>query len=72
MNKVKIEDWEKEKYPLKDPKDIEVLGKIHELEELPLSSEDKKLVDFIRTQLEDDWQTPCLNLLEDIFKKYKL
>ena len=71
MAKVKIADWEKKKYPLKDPKDIEVLGKIHELENLPLSPKDKKLVNFIRTQLEEDWQTPCLNLLEDIFKKYR-
>ena len=66
MTKIKIADWEKKKYPLKDPKDIEILGKIHELEELLLSSEDKKLVNFIRTQLEDDWQTPCLKLLEDL------
>ncbi|MFH0864004.1 MAG: hypothetical protein V1858_02875 [Candidatus Gottesmanbacteria bacterium] len=71
MIKIKIADWEKKKYPLEDPKDIEVLGKIHELENLPLSSEDKKLVNFIRTQLEEDWQTPCLNFLEDILKKYR-
>lgn len=71
MAKIKIADWEKKKYPLKNPKGIEILGKIHELENLPLSLEDKKLVNFIRTQLEEDWQTPCLNLLEDIFKKYK-
>lgn len=71
MAKVKIADWEKKKYPLKDPKDIEILGKIYELEKLPLSPEDKRLVNFIRTQLEADWQTPCLDILEEIFKKYK-
>ncbi len=71
MTKIKIEDWEKKKYPLKDPKDFEILGKIHELENLPLSPEDKRLVNFIRTQLEEDWQTPCLNLLEEILKKYR-
>ena len=71
MVKIKIEDWEKKKYPLKDPKDIEILGKIHELENLPLSPEDKRLINFIRTQLEEDWQTPCLNLLEEILKKYR-
>lgn len=71
MPRVKIEDWEKKKYPLEDPEDIEILGKIHELENLSLSPEDKRLVNFIRTQLEEDWQTPCLDLLEEIFKKYK-
>lgn len=55
MTKVQIADWEKKKYPLKDPIAIEILGKIHEAEKLLLSPEDKRLVDFVRTQLEDDW-----------------
>lgn len=71
MAKVKIEDWEKKKYILDDPKNVEVLGKIHELEKSLLSPEDKRWVKFLRTQLEEDWQTPCINLLDEILEKYK-
>jgi len=71
MTKVKIVDWERKKYPLKESEDVEILGKIHELEELPLSVEDKELVDFVRSQLEEDWRTPIFELLEKLLKKYK-
>lgn len=70
MAKIQIADWEKKKYPLKDTVDMEILGKIHEAERLALSPEDKHLVDFVRTQLEDDWRTPCLEILNEILKKY--
>ena len=72
MVKIKIADWEKKKYPLKDPEDVEVLGKIHEVEKLPLSPQDKALVNFIRTQLEKDWQRRLIEFLENLARKYKV
>lgn len=44
-------------------------GKIKEAEQIPnLSKEEKVFLDFLKTQLEIDWQTPCINLLDEIIK----
>ena len=64
-------DEEKKKYVLKTEQDYEILDLIHKLEKENLSSEDKDLVMFIRTQLEDDWRTPIIELLNKLHKKYK-
>ena len=69
--KFKITKEEKRKYVLDTDQDYEILDKIHQLEELPLSPEDKELINFIRTQLEDDWRTPISELLDKLLKKYQ-
>lgn len=62
---------EKRKYVLADKQDYEILDKIHQLEKLPLSPEDKEFINFIRTQLEKDWRTPILESLNKLLKKYQ-
>ena len=71
MKKFKITLEEKQKYVLSTDKDFEILGKIHQLEKQNLSQEDKRIVRFIRTQLQLDWRTPIIKLLEKLLKKYK-
>ncbi len=61
---------EKQKYILKTEQDYEILGKIKQLEKKKLSSDDKKLIAFLRTQLEQDWRTPMIKRLDELLKKY--
>jgi hypothetical protein len=62
---------EQERYVLSTDSDYEILGKIHKLEKKPLSKEDKNLVQFIRTQLEEDWRSPIIKVLNKLLGKYK-
>jgi len=44
-------------------------GKIREAEKIPnLSKQEKVFLDFLKTQLEIDWQTPCINMLDEMIK----
>lgn len=61
---------EDKKYVLSTDQDYEILGIIHQLEKEELSADDRKLVDFIRTQLEDDWRNPILDILGELKNKY--
>lgn len=55
---------EQRRYPLTG-KDPEILEKIHEVEKLQdLCDDERFLLLFLRTQLEDDWRKPCLELLD--------
>ncbi len=69
--KTSISKEEAEKYVLSTDKDYEILGKVHRLENLNLSNEDKKLVKFIRLQLVLDWRAPIITELDDLLRKYK-
>ncbi|MFC1598165.1 hypothetical protein ACFL2M_01390 [Patescibacteria group bacterium] len=62
---------ELERYELPEEQDLEILGKIHELESEELSDADKQLVIFLRTQLEEDWRTPLLEFIDAMHKKYR-
>jgi len=66
-----ISKEEKRKYVLADKQDYEILTKIHQLEKLSLSPDDKEFINFIRTQLEKDWRTPILKVLNNLLKKYQ-
>jgi len=62
---------EKRQYRLLREEDGAILEGIHELEQLENLSEDEQfLLHFLRTQLEDDWRTPCLDIL-NIWKANK-
>jgi len=62
---------EQERYVLSTDSDYEILGKIHKLEKKPLSNKDSYLVQFIRTQLEEDWRLPLIKELNRLLSKYK-
>ena len=70
MHQMTVTESEKNKYVLKTEQDYEILTKIKQLEKKKLSSEDKKLVAFLRTQLEEDWRTPLIRFLDALLKKY--
>ncbi|MBI2096566.1 MAG: hypothetical protein HYT40_00165 [Candidatus Sungbacteria bacterium] len=61
---------DKKKYILKERRDYQILEMIYLLEKRKLSLEDKKIVNLIRTQLEDDWRKPLLKFLNKLAKKY--
>ena len=70
MHQMTVTESEKNKYVLKTEQDYEILTKIKQLEKKKLSSEDKKLVAFLRTQLEEDWRTPLIQFIDRLLKKY--
>ena len=68
---MKIPDKDKKKYVLAERRDYIILDKIYQLEKKGLSKEDKKLVKFIRTQLERNWRRPIIKFLDQLLKKYR-
>ena len=58
------------KYILKEKRDFEILEKCKELEKKKLTKDDKLLVRFLKTQLEDNWRKPLLKVLNGLLKKY--
>lgn len=68
MTKPTLQD--KKKYVLAEKRDFIILDKIYQLEKHSLSTSDRKLVKFIQTQLERDWRTPIIKLLNQLLKKY--
>lgn len=65
---VKITKADKKKYALSTKLDIKILIKIKELEKKKLNKENKRLLRFIKTQLEYDWRKPLIKELEMIEK----
>jgi len=67
----KVTPAEKRKYVLSKSSDFEILYKCKELQRLKLTKQDRFLVKFIKTQLEDNWRRPLLKTLDKLLKKYK-
>lgn len=65
-----VTEEDAKKYVLSTDEDWEILGKIYQLEEKPLSAEDKKFVAFLRTQLEHEWRVPIVQALDNLLKRY--
>jgi len=64
---------EEEKYVLTDPVNKNIFDKVQEAEQIMnLSDEEKLLLGFLRTQLERDWQTPCIKMLDEMIKGKEL
>lgn len=63
---------DKRKYVLPEERDFEILDKCKRLEKINLTKEDKYLVNFIKTQLIDDWRKPLLKELNLLLKKYSI
>lgn len=62
---------EKRNYVMSTNEDYEILGKIKQLEKLPLTKQEKILVKLIKTQLVYDWRKYLLLELNRLLKKYK-
>lgn len=61
-----IKPEEEAGYVMADERDYAILAKIKELETKDLNEEDRKIVAFCRTQLEDDWRKPILEKLGEL------
>ena len=65
-----ISPEEKKRYPLAGD-DPAILASIHELEQIQnVNANERFLLLFLRTQLEDDWRKSCLQLL-GTWREYK-
>lgn len=69
--KFAITTKDKKRYVLSTDQDYMILSKVYQLEQKRLSSADRKLMKFIRTQLELDWRSSIIKLLDELLKKYK-
>jgi len=66
----RINDAEKKQYVLSTDTDFEILAKCNDLEKLNLDLKDRKLVELIKTQLEEDWRKSLIGSLNQLMKKY--
>ncbi|MBI4020179.1 MAG: hypothetical protein HY367_02505 [Candidatus Aenigmarchaeota archaeon] len=69
--KAKVSKADRKRYVLSTSKDHGILRMVCELENYELSDFDRDMIDLIRTQLEHDWRTPLMKLLQRLHKKYK-
>lgn len=69
--KFSVTEEDAKKYVLSTDEDWEILGKIYQLEKKELTAEDKKFVEFLRTQLEHDWCIPIIQTLNNLLKRYE-
>lgn len=72
LNAFKISAAERKRYVLSNYKDFEVLSKCKYLEKSGLKAEDKILVRLIKSQLQDDWRSPLVKMLNALKRKYNL
>ena len=71
---MKITDYEKKNYILKDKSDLVILSKVKKLENHKLNKKDKEIVKLIKTQLKKNWRLPLIKYLNRLiiqYKKYK-
>jgi len=66
---MKITPADRKKYAFVKEIDKEIILKIKKLERKKLSKEDKKMLKFIKSQMEFDWRKPLIKELEKIEKK---
>jgi len=71
IKKYKLTPAEKKKYFMPSDRDYEILDKCKKLKKLKLTKEDRYLVEFILTQLYDDWRKPLIRELDKLLRKYK-
>ncbi len=67
---MEISPEERKKYVLKTEKDIEILEKIKKAEKIPdLTAKEKEILEFLKTQLGEEWRTPIIIFLEKLVKR---
>lgn len=71
MNKFKVKNQDKKKLVLGEKRDYQILRIIYKLEKMKLDKEQKALVKFLKSQLEDDWRKPLLAYVNKLSKKFK-
>ncbi len=57
------------KYVLSTEQDIEIFKKTEKLEKLNLSEDDRKTVELIKSQLEQEWRKHLIKELENLIQK---
>ncbi len=69
MTQIKITKIEKKRYAFPKKIDLDIFIRIKKLENKKLNKEDKRMLKFIKSQLEYDWRKPLIKELEKIEKK---
>ena len=69
MKKVNVKKTDKKKLLLEEDRDYEILEKIYLLEKKKLTKDQKELVRFLKSQLQDDWRKPLLRFVNELIKK---
>ena len=69
MKKTNATKRGKQKYALKLKIDLDTFIRIKKLENKKLNKEDKRMLRFIKSQLEYDWRKPLIKELDKIEKK---
>ncbi|MBI3572297.1 hypothetical protein HY091_02065 [Candidatus Kaiserbacteria bacterium] len=67
----RIKPSDRKKYVLSTNEDYEILNKIYRLEKKKLFNNDKTLLKLLRMQLENDWRTPIMRVLNELLRKYR-
>ena len=65
---MKLTEYEKRHYVMKDKDDLVILSKIKQLERRKLSQKNKATVKLIRSQLKKNWRLPLIRLLDKMLK----
>ena len=71
MAKLRLTSLEKKKYAVKEKTDLKIFIKIKKLKNKKLNKEDKRMLRFIKTQIEWDWRKPLIKELNKIEKNSK-
>ena len=71
MAKLRLTSLEKKKYAVKEKTDLKIFIKIKKLKNKKLNKEDKRMLRFIKTQIEWDWRKPLVKELNKIEKNSK-
>jgi len=58
-------------YKFNNDQDERIFGKLARFEDKKLSAENEKLVEFLYSQLEDDWRTPLEKFVDKLLKNGK-
>lgn len=70
MEKFLIKPRDKKKLRMDEKRDYQILKKVYQLEKRKLTREQKELVTFLKTQLEDDWRAPLIKYLNKLLKRF--
>jgi len=68
---MKITNYERKNYILKDKKGLKILSLIKKIEKYKLNKKDKEIIRMARTQLKRNWETPLINYLTKFLDKLR-
>jgi len=71
MKSIRVKKADQNRLLLEEDRDYEILEKIYLLEKKKLDKDQKELVRFLKSQLQDDWRKPLSQFLDKLIKRFK-